>query len=99
MKAYKQLYNHYEKTVYGFCLRMLINQEDAKDAMQTTFLKLFKSIKKFRFKSNLTTYLFSISKNVCYDILAKRKIVIENLDDHGHISGENQLNADGLKII
>ncbi len=52
---------------------MLGRQEDAEDALQVAFVKLYRGIGNFRFGANLHTYLFRIMTNVCFDMLKKRK--------------------------
>ncbi len=80
------LYRHYEKSVFGFCFRMLNNQQDAEDAVQTIFLNLYRGIGKYRFKARFSTYLFSIIRNVCVDTLKHKKVIKEELDETEHIS-------------
>jgi len=52
--------------------RMLGRQEDAEDAVQTTFLKLCRGLSQFQFGAKFSTYLFRIMMNVCFDMLQKR---------------------------
>lgn len=52
---------------------MLGQQQDAEDAVQTTFLKLYRGVAKFNFNSKFSTYLFRIMMNVCFDALNKKK--------------------------
>ena len=71
---------------------MLGRREDAEDAVQTAFLRLYRSINKFAFKSRLGTYLFRIMMNVCFDILRKRKPVHAQAavsEDSAHVPGED----------
>jgi RNA polymerase sigma-70 factor (ECF subfamily) len=87
MESFKMLYDHYLKTIYGFCYRMLNNQQDAEDAVQTIFLKLYRNIAKFNFRARFTTYLFSITRNVCYDMLNQRKNDSDDLEQVEQIAG------------
>ncbi len=52
---------------------MLGRQEDAEDAAQTAFLKLYRGINQFQFGAKFSTYLFRIMMNVCFDMIQKRK--------------------------
>ncbi|MEK7727336.1 MAG: sigma-70 family RNA polymerase sigma factor [candidate division KSB1 bacterium] len=52
---------------------MLGRKEEAEDAMQTTFLKLYRSRAQFQFGARFSTYLFRIMMNVCCDRLRQRK--------------------------
>ena len=87
MESFKMLYKHYEKTIYGFCLRMLINQQDTEDAVQTIFLKLFSNLSNFKHEARFTTYLYTIARNACYDILNQRKHANEDLESVKDIAG------------
>ena len=87
------LYKHYEKTIFGFCYRMLNNQQDTEDAVQTIFLNLYRNIRKYQFKSRFSTYVFSITRNVCFDLLKHQKVQKEDFDEAQHIS-TNPISAD-----
>jgi len=54
-----------------FALRML-NSEDAREALQITFIRLHKNIGKYSFLAKFSTYLFKILINVCYDLQKKK---------------------------
>ena len=84
MEAFNHLYRHYEKSVYGLCLRMLNNLQDAEDAMQSIFIKIYRHISNFKFHSSFTTYLMRIAYNACFDMLHRRKIKSMNLQDIPH---------------
>jgi len=66
---------------------MLNNQQDTEDAVQTIFLNLYRSIAKFGFKSRFSTYLFTITRNVCHDIQKQRKVINEEFNEAEHASG------------
>jgi RNA polymerase sigma factor (sigma-70 family) len=78
MSAYKAIYQHYEQPLLRTALRILGQRQDAEDALQTTFLNLYRGIKNFRFNSKFSTYLFRILINNCFDILKQKKRM--NLD-------------------
>jgi len=73
MQAYQALFHRFEQPMLRLGLRMLGQQQDAEDAVQTTFLRLHKSIHGFAFRSTIGTYLFRIMMNTCLDMLKKRK--------------------------
>lgn len=73
LNAFEKIYRQYQKPLYNFAFRMLGSHEDAEDAMQVTFLKLYRGISGFKFKAKFSSYLMSILIRVCYDSLNKRK--------------------------
>jgi RNA polymerase sigma-70 factor (ECF subfamily) len=73
LRAYESLYRHFEQPLLSLGLRMLGRREDAEDAVQMTFLKLYRGIGHFRFGAKFSTYLFRIMMNVCFDMIQKRR--------------------------
>lgn len=73
LAAYRQIYDRYGQPLLRTAARMLGRPQEAEDAVQETFLKLFRSIGRFRRGARLSTYLFQILHNACIDMLRKRK--------------------------
>ena len=55
IKAFRELYEMHGTMLYSIALRLLGKKEDAEDAMQNAFSKLFRNIKQFRFQSKLSS--------------------------------------------
>ena len=70
--AFRMLYEKYGPLLLNTGLRMLGNRQDAEDAVQMTFVRLYKGIGNFRFDAKFSTYFIRILMNVCFDLL-KRK--------------------------
>jgi RNA polymerase sigma-70 factor (ECF subfamily) len=64
-QAFEALVNRYEGKVYRLGMRMLRNQEDAEDALQETFLQVYRGLKGFEGRSTFSTWLFRLATNVC----------------------------------
>ena len=73
IEAYRKLYDRYSQSLLRTALRVLRNQQDAEDAVQTTFVKLYRGVKNFRHDAKFSTYLFRILMNVCFDQIGKKK--------------------------
>lgn len=70
--AFNKLVETYQSKVFNMAYSMLSNYEDANDAAQEVFLKVYKNIDKFEGKSSLSTWIYRICVNVCNDMLRKR---------------------------
>lgn len=70
--AYKMIYDRYEQPLLHTALRILGQQQDAEDAVQMTFIKLYRNIQNYHFGAKFSTYLFRILINTCFDLLKKR---------------------------
>jgi len=71
--AFEELVKRYERKVYNIAYRMLSNEEEAKDALQDTFIRAYRFIKKFKGDSSFYTWLYRITTNVCLTRLKRRK--------------------------
>lgn len=67
--AFSVLYDRYEASVYGFCLRLLGDRDAADDAFQDTFVTLIDQRFRYRDQGRLRGWLFTIARNVCLDRL------------------------------
>ncbi|WP_431137330.1 RNA polymerase sigma factor [Psychroserpens mesophilus] len=69
-KAIGLLYENYSDSLYGVILKVTINEEIAQDALQETFVKVWKNAKKYDpKKAKLFTWLYRIAKNTAIDKL------------------------------
>ena len=80
--AFEELVYRYDKNVLGIAYSFINNNEDAKDIYQEVFLRVFKGIKKFEFRSEFSTWLYRITANVCLTYRSqKKKYAYASLND------------------
>lgn len=79
--AFRELVRRYADRVYTQAYRMLGNREDAEEAVQDIFLKVHRGIVDFRGDSQLTTWLWRITANVCISRLRRKQLAASSLDD------------------
>lgn len=72
-EAFNALVAKYQTQVFNTAYGMLSDYEDASDAAQEVFIKVYRSIASFRGQSSLTTWIYRICANVCSDTLRKRQ--------------------------
>jgi RNA polymerase sigma-70 factor (ECF subfamily) len=63
LRAFEELVTHFERPVYSLCFRLLGDAEEARDAAQETFFKVYKGLGKFRAESGLKTWIYRIAVN------------------------------------
>ena len=69
-KAINLLYENYSSSLYGVILKVTNNEELAQDALQETFVKVWKNSKKYDSKkAKLFTWLYRIARNTAIDKL------------------------------
>jgi len=71
--AFRQLVQRYEQQVRATVIGMLGMTGEADDVAQETFIRLFKSLKKYRGDAQLSTYLTRIAINLSLNALKKRQ--------------------------
>lgn len=67
-----ELIRRHLSAVYSICFHYLKNREDAQDATQQTFLKVFKHLKRFNPDRDFNNWLHEIAKNTCLDMIRKQ---------------------------
>ncbi len=78
LHAFGQLVQLHDDKVMAMILNMIQDTEDARDLYQDVFLKVFKSIDKFRFQSEFFTWVCRIAINCCIDFRRKRRSHIQD---------------------
>ncbi|GAB1348799.1 RNA polymerase sigma factor RpoE [Ignavibacteriales bacterium] len=71
--AFEALIKKYDRKVITLALKYTRSEEDAKDIYQEVFIRVYKNISKFEFKSEFSTWLFRIATNVCLTHIEKNK--------------------------
>ena len=69
--AFDALYHKHATFVFNTCMGITGNREDARDAMQETFVSAYKGIRSFRNQSRFSTWLYRIAVNRCLDMIRK----------------------------
>ncbi len=67
------LYRRYSGKVFSKCISLLKNEEQAQDATQEIFMKIFLNLAKFSGKSKFSTWVYSITYNFCIDYIRRKK--------------------------
>lgn len=71
----RALVNRTSASLYSVCLRYMANEAKAKDVLQETFIRVFKSIKNFDTdKGTLNGWMRKIAVNQCLKAIEKDKI-------------------------
>ena len=71
--AFEQLVYNYDRAVLSIAMRYMRDEDDAKDIYQEVFIRVFRGLKKFEFKSEFSTWLFRITTNVCLTFKSRKK--------------------------
>src|SRR5260370_13166223 len=73
-EALDELVTRYRTRVFGMIYNMVHNEQDAWDLAQDSFVKAWKSIKRFRGRSSFYTWIYRIVMNLTIDWLRKKQV-------------------------
>jgi RNA polymerase sigma-70 factor, ECF subfamily len=73
-EAFDQLVIRYRTRVFAMIYNMVHNEQDAWDLAQESFLKAWRSIRRFRGRSSFYTWIYRIVMNVTIDWLRKKQV-------------------------
>lgn len=74
LAAFTELFRQHEAQAYRLALTILRHEQDAQDAVQDAFLRVFENIKQFEGNSSFKTWLTRIVVNLCRDRIRRNKV-------------------------
>lgn len=90
-RAQQALYQKYAPVMYAICLRYCGSPDNAKDMLQESFIKLFESLKNFRFQGSFEGWAKRIAVTTCLDFIKKLKQepYTDELEVHAHLGADD----------
>ena len=71
-EAFARLVEDHKRAVYGLCLRLLADSEEARDAAQETFVRAYTALDTFDASQPFAPWVLRIARNHCLDQLRRR---------------------------
>ena len=71
---FKILVDKYKDVSFSLACSILKNEQDAEDALQESFIKAFKGLGRFNFKSSFSSWLYRIVLNTCKTRYTNQKL-------------------------
>ena len=73
-KAFEILVRRYQRQVANLVYVTMGNRDDVDDIAQEVFIRVYRSLPKFKFDASFFSWLYRITMNLCIDEIRKRKI-------------------------
>src|SRR5215207_6930573 len=89
-QAYALLYERYNAAVLSYLYRMLGNVEDVESIGQEVFLRAFRFAPTYRYPEELSTWLFTITRNLASNNARRRK--------RSPVRNVTELNLEGVEV-
>ena len=90
MAAFEQLVQQYDEKVLSIATTYSNNTDDAKDIYQEVFMRVFKGLPKFEFRSEFSTWLYRIATNVCLSFKSKQRKQLTTSIDQEYGGGDEE---------
>ncbi len=75
IEAFNVLFRRYERKVFMYCMRVLLDEEMAHDAFQESFMRLYEHRKSYDGR-NFMVWFFTIIRNVCLNMRRNKKVTV-----------------------
>lgn len=92
-KGFRLMMKSYKEPLYWMIRRMVFQHDDAEDVLQTSFMKIWQNLEKFRGDSNIYTWAYRIAVNESLAFLNKKKKQNLSLNETGEFLSQ-QLESD-----
>jgi RNA polymerase sigma-70 factor (ECF subfamily) len=81
-KAFELLVARHQRSVYNLALRFLHDSDEAEDLAQDVFIRIYKAAATYTPDAKFTTWLYTIVKNLCFNVLrSRRQAKVVSVDD------------------
>ena len=71
--AFARIVEAYQRPVYNLAYRMLGSQDDAEDATQETFVRVFTKLRTYDTRRKFSSWVLSVASHYCVDRLRRRR--------------------------
>lgn len=90
--AFSLLVSEFQPLVFRLAFRLMCHEDEAKDMVQETFVKVWLSLDKYNGECRFSTWLYKITCNTCYDRL--RTLSRSPLCNEGDYSCSTRISSD-----
>ena len=92
--AFRELLQLYKERLYWHIRKIVIRHDDADDVLQNTFIKVYRSIDKFKGESKLFSWLYRIATNESITHINKNAKRLQISNEEQKSNAINNLTAD-----
>lgn len=92
--AFRELLQLYKERLYWHIRKIVISHDDADDVLQNTFIKVYRSIDKFKGDSKLFSWMYRIATNESITHINKNAKRIQITNEEHQTNAINNLTAD-----
>ena len=80
-EAFRWVVQAHQRMIFSLALKMLCDEEEAKDMVQETFIRVWQSIKSYDPQKAFSTWIYTIASHICIDRLKRANRIIALPED------------------
>lgn len=80
-EAFRWVVQTYQRIIFSLALKMLCDEEEAKDMVQETFLRAWQRMRDYEHKKSFATWIYTIASRLCLDRLKRMSHVVPLPED------------------
>lgn len=96
--GFRMLMAKYQESVYWHIRRLVVSHDDAQDASQETFVRIYRSFDQYRGDCSFRSWIYRIATNEALRIISKRRQEVISLESAAtgvqFIAGDNYIDYD-----
>jgi len=96
--AFRTVVQTYQRMVFSLGLKFLCDEDDAKDIVQETFIKVWVNIKRYDGSSSFSTWIYGIASHLCLDKIKATKRLVPLPEDES-VLREYATNSDSQRQL
>lgn len=97
-RGFRMLMMKYQEPLYWHIRRLVVSHDDAQDAAQETFVRIYRSFDQYRGDCSFRSWIYHIATNEALRIISKRRQEVVSLESAAtgvqFIAGDNYIDYD-----
>lgn len=100
-KAFRMLFDKYKEPLYWHIRRLVVSHADAQDALQNTFVRIYRSLAGLKNADSLVAWIYRIATNEALRVVKDEKLVLMRLDESetSNIRADDYIDYNNLEAV
>ena len=98
-RGFRLLMQSYKEPLYWHIRRLVVSHEDAQDAAQEAFIRIFRSFSQYNEQNSLRAWLFRIATNEALRLIERRRAGTMSIDQIFNIQADSYINYGDLEAV
>ena len=99
MQAFAEFVDKYSRYVFNLAYRVLKDHQDAEEAAQDTFVKVFHALDDYRGDGKVTTWLYTITYRNCLNRMRSNRLHVVEVEDQVREGKADSTYVSGLESL